>query len=142
LHSSVHSSTIQLKGSGDQPKVIEVFEATIGNPQHHHSVELFRNYRFDRIGAKMRCWGIEESRVVDFDRPRRDDISKADVYLNGDSCVVNDCLGTDSNPTVLNVFADWRGRYPLNVEGTPSSGTGVEHIALKVPASASGVLAP
>jgi len=32
----------------------------------------------------MRCWEIEENGVIDLDRPRRDDISKADVYLNGD----------------------------------------------------------
>jgi len=69
---------------GKSAKGHEVFKPTIGNPQRHHSAELFRSYGFDRISAKMRCWEIKENGVVDLDRPRRDAISKADVYLNGD----------------------------------------------------------
>ncbi len=117
LYSGKETSAVELKGPGDEPKIIEVFEPTIGDPKDHHCVELFGNYGLNWIGANMRCGEIEENRVVNLDRPWRNNVPKADVYLDGDACSINDCIGLDANAAVFEVFSDRCCGKTLDVEG-------------------------
>jgi hypothetical protein len=83
LYRSKETGAVKLKGSGNEPEIIEVFESAIGDPQSHHCVELFSNYSLDWIGANMRRREIEENGVVNLDRTRRNNVPKADVHLDG-----------------------------------------------------------
>ena len=65
----------------------------------------------------MRGRRIEENWVVNLDRSRRNNVAKADVYLNGNARPIDGRMGLDSNSAILKVFADWCCRKTLNVEG-------------------------
>lgn len=112
--------------------MVEVFEPTIGGPQDHHRVELFGYYGLDWIGANMRCRKIEKNGIVNLNRPRHDYVPKADVHLDGDACSINDRMGLDANAAIFEIFSDGAAVSPSMSKTTPSSGTAVEQIALKV----------
>jgi len=65
----------------------------------------------------MRHGGVEKNGVIDLDRPRRDNIAEANVYLNGYARSINDRVSLDANSAVLKVFADGSRGKAVDVEG-------------------------
>jgi hypothetical protein len=116
--------SLEFKSSRDQPKVIEVLETAVGNSQHHDRVKLFRHNGFDRIRAKMRRGRLEENRVFNLDWSRRDDVP------NGNACSVNNGISLDSNPAILQVFADRSCGKAFNATYLENSGS--EMLGLKI----------
>src|SRR5207244_2523705 len=72
-------------------QIVEILHAGIGDSEFHKCLEFFGNDRFFRIGQQTRARNFQEGGIADLGRCGCDDVSEADVNLNGNLCAVEMC---------------------------------------------------
>ena len=72
-------------------QIVEILHAGIGDSEFHKCLEFFGNDRFFRIGQQTRARKFQERGIADLGRCGCDDVSEADVNLNGNLCAVEMC---------------------------------------------------
>lgn len=72
-------------------------------------MELLGDHRLSWVALQSRCREIKERGVDHVDRPRRDRVAEADVDLERNAGVAQQCFQSDANALVQVVFFDLFG---------------------------------
>lgn len=132
----------KLKSLRDQPEVVKILEAAVGDTECDHRLEFFGDDGFDRVGTKMRRWRVEQGWIVDVDRSRRHGVAKADVDLNRNPRPGNGCGRSNPDAAIFRRLADRCRRQRGDIKSHTVIGDGLRTDRPKSFGQTRGLLSP